>query len=67
MEPMWERLGELRMPVAILAGARDLAYLHAGRRLADAIAGSSLGSLDAVGHRVALEAPEAVARALGPD
>jgi 2-succinyl-6-hydroxy-2,4-cyclohexadiene-1-carboxylate synthase len=66
MEPMWERLGELRMPVAILAGARDLGYLDAGRRLADAIAGSSFRSLDAVGHRVALEAPEAVARALDP-
>ena len=66
MEPMWERLRELRMPVAILAGARDHAYLQAGRRLADAIAGSSLHSLDGVGHRVALEAPEAVARALDP-
>jgi 2-succinyl-6-hydroxy-2,4-cyclohexadiene-1-carboxylate synthase len=66
MEPMWDRLGELRMPVAILAGARDPAYLQAGRRLADAISGSSLRSLGGAGHRVALEAPEAVVRALDP-
>jgi 2-succinyl-6-hydroxy-2,4-cyclohexadiene-1-carboxylate synthase len=64
MPPMWERLGELRMQVAILAGARDLAYAQAGRRLAEAISGSSFQLVDGAGHRVALEAPDAVARAL---
>ena len=67
MAPMWERLGELRMPVAILAGARDVAYAQAARRLAGAISGSTLRVLDGVGHRVALESPDAVARALEPD
>jgi 2-succinyl-6-hydroxy-2,4-cyclohexadiene-1-carboxylate synthase len=67
MPPLWERLGELRMPVALLAGARDLAYADAGRRLAEAISDSSFSLLDGVGHRVALEAPEAVARALGAE
>jgi 2-succinyl-6-hydroxy-2,4-cyclohexadiene-1-carboxylate synthase len=66
MAPMWDRLGELRMPVAILAGARDHAYAQAGRRLADAISGSSFQPVDGAGHRLALEAPGVVARALQP-
>ncbi len=65
MAPMWERLADLHMPVAILAGARDLTYVQAGQRLAAAISDSSLHLLDGVGHRVALEAPDAVAGALG--
>jgi 2-succinyl-6-hydroxy-2,4-cyclohexadiene-1-carboxylate synthase len=64
MAPMWDRLGELRMPVAILAGARDHAYAQAGRRLADAISGSSFELVDGAGHRLALEAPDVVARAI---
>jgi 2-succinyl-6-hydroxy-2,4-cyclohexadiene-1-carboxylate synthase len=64
MTPMWERLGELAMPVAVLAGARDATYVAAGRRLADAIGLASLRELAGVGHRVALENPGAVAAAL---
>ena len=65
MEPMWGRLGELSMPAAILAGGRDSAYVAAGRRLAAAIGDSSLTVVAGAGHRLALEAPVAIADALG--
>lgn len=64
MAPMWDRLGELRMPVAVLAGELDLAYARIGRRLAALIENSTFSALPGVGHRVALVAPEAVAAAI---
>jgi 2-succinyl-6-hydroxy-2,4-cyclohexadiene-1-carboxylate synthase len=63
--PMWSRLHELAMPVAVLAGEEDGAYADLGRRLAAAIKDARFQSLPGVGHRVALAAPEAVVRALG--
>ena len=64
VEPMWGRLGELRMPVAILAGERDRRYVGLGQRLAGAIPGATLEIVPGAGHRLALEAPAAVAAAL---
>lgn len=65
MEPMWDRLGELSMPAAVLAGERDPRYVAAGRRLAAALPQASFTAVPGAGHRLALEAPEAVAAALG--
>jgi 2-succinyl-6-hydroxy-2,4-cyclohexadiene-1-carboxylate synthase len=65
MEPMWGRLGELTMPTAILAGERDGVYVAAAERLAGAIRSSRLVLVRGAGHRIALEAPVAVAGALG--
>ena len=64
MTPMWDRLGELRMPVALLTGANDGAYVDAGRRMAAAIGHATLSVVPAVGHRLALEAPKAVVAAV---
>jgi 2-succinyl-6-hydroxy-2,4-cyclohexadiene-1-carboxylate synthase len=64
MEPIWDRLAELVMPVAIIAGERDDAYVAAGRRLAAAIADVTFVLAPGAAHRVALEAPTAVADAL---
>ena len=64
MTPMWGRLGELRMPLTILAGANDAAYETVGRRLAASTPNSTFISVPGVGHRVALQAPGEVARAL---
>lgn len=64
MTPMWGRLGELEMPVAVLAGERDVAYVSSGRRLAAGIRRSSFSVVPGVRHRVALEAPGAVALVL---
>jgi len=63
-EPMWDRLGELSMPTAILAGERDHAYVAAAERMAAAIPASRLIIVRGAGHRLALEAPVAVAGAL---
>jgi 2-succinyl-6-hydroxy-2,4-cyclohexadiene-1-carboxylate synthase len=64
VEPMWDRLGELSMPTTILAGERDGAYVAAAQRMAAAIPGSRLQIVRDAGHRLALEAPGAVAQAL---
>ena len=65
MTPMWGRLGELAMPVTVLAGARDEHYVAAGRRLAAMIPHAELQVVGDAGHRLALEAPQAIAAALG--
>ena len=65
MAPVWDRLGELTMPVTVLAGERDEQYVAAGERLVSAISTSELRVVPGAGHRLALEAPEAIATALG--
>jgi 2-succinyl-6-hydroxy-2,4-cyclohexadiene-1-carboxylate synthase len=64
MAPMWDRLGELTMAVAVLAGELDPAYLVHGKRLAAGVRRSTFRCVPGVGHRVALQAPHEVARAL---
>ena len=64
MVPMWGRLCELAMPVAVLAGERDERYVAAARRLAREIPHAHLEIVPGAGHRLALEAPAEVARAL---
>lgn len=63
MQPLWGRLGELRMPVAVLAGDRDAKFRALGLRMAGLL---PRGRLIVVfgGHRLPLENPAAVARAL---
>jgi len=64
MEPVWHRLGELRMPVAVLAGERDAKFLAIARSLAGALPAATLTVVPGAGHALHLEAPEAVAGAL---
>jgi 2-succinyl-6-hydroxy-2,4-cyclohexadiene-1-carboxylate synthase len=64
MAPLWDRLGELRMPVVVLAGERDETYVALGRRLAAALPAGRLTIVPGAGHALALEAPAAVAAAL---
>lgn len=64
MEPVWDRLGELRMPAVVLAGDRDAKFAAIGRRLAGALPAARLEVIPGAGHAVALEAPAAVAAAL---
>ena len=61
---LWQRLHELRMPVEVLAGERDARYVALGRRIATSSRGR-FTLVGGVGHRVALEAPDAVARMIG--
>jgi 2-succinyl-6-hydroxy-2,4-cyclohexadiene-1-carboxylate synthase len=64
MAPLWERLGELTMPVVVLAGERDEAYVGHGERLAAALPDGRLIVVPGAGHALALEAPAAVASAI---
>ncbi len=63
MDPLWGRLGELSMPVRILAGERDEKFAAIGKRMAAVIPGSRLDIVPG-GHGLPLENPAAVAAAL---
>jgi 2-succinyl-6-hydroxy-2,4-cyclohexadiene-1-carboxylate synthase len=64
MAPLWGRLGELPMPVTLIAGERDSKYRKLGERMAAAIPGARLLVVPAAGHAVHLEAPVLVAAAI---
>jgi 2-succinyl-6-hydroxy-2,4-cyclohexadiene-1-carboxylate synthase len=64
MPPLWDRLGELEMPVAVLAGERDSKFAELGRRLAASLPRAELLVVPG-GHNLALENPAAVVGALG--
>ena len=64
MEPVWDRLGELTMPAAVLAGERDAKFRAIGERLADALPNAELTVVRGAGHALHLERPDAVADAL---
>jgi 2-succinyl-6-hydroxy-2,4-cyclohexadiene-1-carboxylate synthase len=63
MLPLWSRLGELSIPVAILVGDRDQKFTAIGRRMAGLIPGARLSVAEG-GHRLPLENPAAVVAAL---
>lgn len=56
--PLWERLGELSMPVLVMAGALDLRYSAIGKEMVEAIGSAELALLDDAGHAAHLERPE---------
>ena len=66
MAPLWERLGELTMPVVVLAGELDEKYVALGERLVAELPDATLAIVPAAGHALPLEAPAAVAAALAP-
>jgi 2-succinyl-6-hydroxy-2,4-cyclohexadiene-1-carboxylate synthase len=63
MEPLWRRLGELTMPVEILAGDRDEKFQELGRRMAALSPHATLRVVSG-GHALPLENAQAVAAAL---
>ena len=63
-EPMWERLGELAMPVTILAGERDERYRAVAVAMAERIPAAHVVTVRGAGHALPLEKPEVVAGAL---
>jgi 2-succinyl-6-hydroxy-2,4-cyclohexadiene-1-carboxylate synthase len=66
MEPVWNRLGELAMPVTVLVGERDEKFVALGRRLADGLPDARLTVVAGAGHGLLWEAPGAVAAAVDP-
>lgn len=63
MRPLWGRLGELTMPVAILVGERDTKFYAPGRRMAELLPHATV-SVVSGGHVLPLENPAAVAEAI---
>lgn len=59
MQPLWERLGELRLPVLVIAGAGDAKFVLLAERLTAAIPDAELAIVEGAGHTVHLERPEA--------
>ncbi len=62
--PLWDRLGELTMPVHVVAGERDERYVAIARRLAQALPDGRLKIVPRAGHGLPREAPAAVAEVI---
>jgi len=62
--PLWDRLGELTMPVTVMAGERDEKFVTIGRRMAAALPDAELVVVPGAGHGLSREAPQAVAAAI---
>jgi len=64
--PLWERLGSVRAPVLLLAGALDVKFADLAERMAAAIGRRARVALVAgAGHAAHLERPDEVARLIG--
>jgi 2-succinyl-6-hydroxy-2,4-cyclohexadiene-1-carboxylate synthase len=64
MPPLWERLGELAMPVTLVVGERDAKFRAIAGRMAPAIPACEVVVVDGAGHAVQLEQPDIVAAAV---
>jgi 2-succinyl-6-hydroxy-2,4-cyclohexadiene-1-carboxylate synthase len=63
MEPLWDRLGELAMPVAVVVGERDGKFVELGRRMVGLLGDAQLVVVPG-GHGLPLERPQALASVL---
>jgi 2-succinyl-6-hydroxy-2,4-cyclohexadiene-1-carboxylate synthase len=59
---VWDRLGELSMPVLVIAGALDAKFVALAEQLATAIPNATLAVVADAGHAVHLERPDEVLR-----
>jgi 2-succinyl-6-hydroxy-2,4-cyclohexadiene-1-carboxylate synthase len=55
--PLWSRLGELTMPVLVIAGERDTKFTAIGQRMAASIGDATFAEIEGAGHAVHLERP----------
>lgn len=66
-EPLWDRLGELAMPVLVVAGERDDKFTRIGRRMAEAIGDNAeFAVVPDAGHAAHLERPDGFRRVVAP-
>lgn len=61
---LWERLHELKMPVDLVTGTKDLKFTAIGREMVTLIPRARLGEVDDAGHAVHLERPDDLAAAV---
>jgi pimeloyl-ACP methyl ester carboxylesterase len=60
MPSLWDRLGELTMPVELVVGERDEKFRAIAGRMEAALADARVLVVEGVGHTVHLEAPDRV-------
>ena len=66
-EPLWPELARLEMPVLVVAGSEDGAYLGHGRRLAAGVGtNATLAVVPGAGHACHLERPDAFLKIIRP-
>src|SRR3954469_1425072 len=65
MEPLWDRLPELAMPVTLVVGERDEKFRAIAERMLERLPSARLVVIPGAGHAAHLEQPEAVAYQLG--
>ncbi|MGZ4197437.1 MAG: 2-succinyl-6-hydroxy-2,4-cyclohexadiene-1-carboxylate synthase [Solirubrobacteraceae bacterium] len=61
---LWDRLGELPMPVTLVVGERDSKFRGIATEMAGGIPAADVVVVPGAGHAVHLESPEAIASAL---
>jgi pimeloyl-ACP methyl ester carboxylesterase len=65
MAPLWERLGELTIPVTLVVGERDEKFRAIAERMRERLPDARLAVIPGAGHAAQLERPDAVAYQLG--
>ena len=65
LPPLWDRLGELTMPVTLIVGERDAKFQAIAEEMGERMPNATRLIVPGAGHAVHLEAPAAVAQALG--
>jgi 2-succinyl-6-hydroxy-2,4-cyclohexadiene-1-carboxylate synthase len=64
LEPVWQELHSLRVPVLAIAGALDERYCDAARRIARSVPDGRAAIVELAGHAPQLQRPDEVAAAL---
>jgi 2-succinyl-6-hydroxy-2,4-cyclohexadiene-1-carboxylate synthase len=64
MAPLWDRLGELAIPVTLVVGERDAKFRATAEAMLARLPNAQLVVVEGAGHAVQLERPEAVADAI---
>jgi len=64
MEPLWDRLEELDLPVTLIVGERDEKFRAIAERMRERLPQAELTIVPAAGHAAQLERPELVAAAV---
>jgi 2-succinyl-6-hydroxy-2,4-cyclohexadiene-1-carboxylate synthase len=63
-EPLWDRLGEIRAPVLLVAGAQDERFVAHAERMAALLPQAEVEIIPGAGHTAHLEQPDAFAPVL---
>jgi 2-succinyl-6-hydroxy-2,4-cyclohexadiene-1-carboxylate synthase len=64
LPPLWDRLGELTMPVGLVVGERDAKFRAIAEQMGERLGVCAVAIVPGAGHAVHLEAPDVVADAI---